>query len=232
MAAPLPLVFIPGLLCTGRIYEHQALALGSDRTVLFADHAAHDTMSGTAKAVLAAAPAKFALVGTSMGGYAAFEIMRQAPDRVGALVLLSTSAKPDAPEKSAARRDQVKTAQDKGVRAVSDALYPKLVHPARAEDAPLYAVFDAMAKTTGADGFARQIEAIIGRADSRPLLAQIHVPTLVVAGADDELIPPDHSAEIADGIKGARFEKIPHCAHMGMIELPETYTTLLRDFLG
>lgn len=230
--AKLPVVFIPGLLCTGRIYQHQALALGKDRPVLFADHASHDTFANMALAILAVAPEKFALIGTSMGGYAALEIMRKAPDRVGALALLSTSAKPDAPEKSKARRDQVKTAREKGVREVSDALYPKLVHPARAEDASLCAVFDAMAKQTGADGFANQIEAIIGRADSRPHLAHIHVPTLVVAGADDELIPPDHSEEIADGIKAARLEKIPHCGHMGMIERPETYTQLLRDFLG
>lgn len=229
---PLPVVFIPGLLCTGRIYAHQGLDLGRDRPVLFADHWTHDSMKATAKAILDVAPEKFALVGTSMGGYAAFEIMRQAPDRVGRLVLLSTSAKPDTPEKSKARREQVAMVHEKGVRAGVLGLYPKLVHPARREDHSLRSTFVEMGEELGADAFARQIEAIIGRADSRPALADIEIPTLVVAGADDELITPDNAQEIADGIRGARLETVEHCAHMGMIERPETYTELLRDFLA
>jgi pimeloyl-ACP methyl ester carboxylesterase len=228
----LPVVFIPGLMCTSRIYQHQIEALGQSRPVLLANHWSHDSMGAIADSILAAAPDRFALVGTSMGGYIAFEILRRAPTRVGKLALLSTSARPDTPEKSEQRRKDVAGSRKYGMRAGVKALYPKLVHPARHEDHPLLTVFTDMAEDLGVEAFARQIEAIIGRADSRPDLPSIGIPTLVAAGENDTLIPPDHSQEIAAALPGARLEIIPHCGHMGMIERPETYTKLLAGFLG
>lgn len=228
----LPIVFIPGLMCTGRIYRHQAETLGQKHPVLLANHWSHDAMVGIAKSILDAAPERFALAGTSMGGYAALEIMRQAPQRVSKLILMSTSAKPDTPERSADRRKQVEAARKHGMRGGTKALYPKLVHPARHEDTPLLTAFIEMAEQLGVEAFARQIEAIIGRADARSALADITAPTLVIAGKDDTLITPDNSEEIAGGIRGARLELVEHCGHMGMIEKPETYTRLISDFLG
>jgi len=227
----LPIVFIPGLMTTGRIYRHQAEHLGQRHPVLFANHWSASTMSEIAQQILAAAPARFALVGISMGGYAAFEILRQAGGRVARLALLSTSARPDTAERSAGRRQQVEAVRQRGVRRGALALWPNLVHPARHEDLPLRTVFTEMAEELGPEAFARQIEAIIGRPDSRPLLTRIKVPTLVIAGADDQLIPPENSREIADGIAGARLETVPHCGHMGVIERPESYTRLLGAFL-
>ena len=228
----LPIVFIPGLMCTGRIYQHQTETLGQSRPVVLANHWSHDTMAGIARSILDVAPERFALAGTSMGGYAALEIMRQAPQRVAKLILMSTSAKPDAPERSADRRKQVDGARKYGLRAGTKALYPKLVHPARHEDGPLLTTFIEMAEQLGVEAFARQIEAIIGRADSRPTMSEIKSPTLVIAGKEDALITPDNSEEIAAGIKGAKLELIEHCGHMGMIEKPETYTKLIGDFIG
>jgi pimeloyl-ACP methyl ester carboxylesterase len=230
--AGLPIVFVPGLLCTGRIYEHQLQHLGQTHPVLLANHWSHASMAEIAKSILDIAPEKFALAGTSMGGYVAFEIMRQAPDRVAKLVLLSTSAKPDTPERSEGRRKLVAAVRQEGVRTAVKTMWPNLVHPARHEDLPLQTAFNDMADQLGVDAFARQIDAIIGRADSRPDLPKIKVPTLVVAGAEDKLITPDNSKEIADGIPGARLETVEHCGHMGMIERPETYTHLLGEFVA
>jgi pimeloyl-ACP methyl ester carboxylesterase len=229
----LPIVFVPGLMCTGRIYEHQALRLGQKQPVLFANHWSHGSVAEIARSILEAAPERFALAGTSMGGYVAFEIMRQAPGRVVKLVLMSTSAKPDTPERSEGRRKAVAAAKAAGnMRAGTKTLYPQLVHPARHEDLALLGVFIDMAEELGVEAFAKQIEAIIGRPDSRPQLSQIKAPTLVIAGADDTLITPDNSEEIAGGIPGARFERVEHCGHMGMIEKPETYSKLLDAFLA
>jgi pimeloyl-ACP methyl ester carboxylesterase len=228
----LPIVLIPGLLCTVRIYEHQVQALGQRHPVLLANHWSHSSMAEIAGSILDIAPETFALAGTSMGGYVALEIMRQAPDRVAKLILLSTSAKPDTPERSEGRRKLVATVRQEGVRTAIKTMWPNLVHPARHEDLPLLSIFNEMADELGPDAFARQIDAIIGRADSRPDLPKIKVPTLVVAGADDKLITPDNSKEIADGIPGARLETVAYCGHMGMIERPETYTRLLGEFVA
>jgi pimeloyl-ACP methyl ester carboxylesterase len=107
-----------------------------------------------------------------------------------------------------------------------------LVHPARHEDHALQNLFIDMSEELGVEAFARQIEAIIGRADSRPLLPQIGVHTLVVVGRDDVLIPPEHGREIAAGVRDARFEEIQHSGHMCMVERPETVTRLLESFLS
>lgn len=227
----MPIVFIPGLMCTGRIYQNQAEALGQRHPVLLANHWSHGSMAAIAASILDVAPERFALAGTSMGGYVAFEIMRHAPARVAKLILMSTSAKPDTPERSADRRKQVEGARKHGLRPGTKALYPKLVHPARHEDQPLLTTFIEMAEQLGIEAFANQIEAIIGRADSRPTLDEIGIPTLVIAGKDDKLITPDNSEEIAAGIQGARLELVEHCGHMGMIEKPETYTQLIANFL-
>lgn len=229
---PLPLVLIPGLMCTGRIYARQVEQLGGKLPIMIGNHWSHGSMAEIAAHILSLAPERFALGGTSMGGYVAFEMLRQAPDRIEKLVLMSTSAKPDAPEKTAVRRQQVEGMRKHGPRASAKLGYPPLVHPARHEDMVLRDIFLDMAEELGADAFARQIEAIIARADSRPDLAKIDKPTLVIAGADDALIPPENSTEIANGIGGARLEIVPACGHMGMVEKPETYAKLLADFLG
>ena len=228
----MPIVFIPGLLTTCRIYQHQIEHLGRSHPVLLANHWSAPSMGEIAEQILAVAPESFALVGTSMGGYVAFEITRRAPGRVTKLALLSTSAKPDTPERTKMRREQLAWTRKHGARAGAKAMWDLLVHPARHEDLALLEIFDDMAEEIGIEAFALQTEAIISRADSRPSLDQIQVPTLVVAGADDVLIPPENSNEIAAGIAGAKLQTVPHCGHMGMIERPLAYTKLLGDFLG
>lgn len=226
----LPLVLVPGLCCTGDMYAHQALHLGRTRAVMLANHWRAPDMGQIADQILAEAPGRFALAGASMGGYVAFEILRRAPERVDRAIFICTSARPDTPERSAQRRKDLEFARQ-DLKAGIDAFLPALVHPARYEDADIVRVFRDMADVVGIEGYARQVEAIIGRKDSRPTLAQIACPTLVLAGADDALIPPAMSQEIADGIKGARLEKIPHCGHMPSLEMPATVTRILENFL-
>jgi pimeloyl-ACP methyl ester carboxylesterase len=89
------LVLLPGLVCTEELFAEQIASLRGDVTISVADHTRHDTMSGIAPTVLAKAPNRFALCGLSMGGSIAFEMMRQAPDRIERLALLDSSALSD-----------------------------------------------------------------------------------------------------------------------------------------
>jgi pimeloyl-ACP methyl ester carboxylesterase len=225
------LVMIPGLNCTARLYAAQIGPLSRSHSVLVPDHSGQASMGAIAERILALAPPRFALAGLSMGGYIAFEIMRKAPERVTRLVLLDTQARPDAPERAEFRRGQVRAAREGRFHEVIEGSWPNLVHPARHEDAALKAVHVAMCEETGVEGFAREIEAIIGRADSRPTLGQIKVPTLVIVGAEDALTPVELNKEIADGIPGACLEVIPHCGHLSTIEKPETVTRLMEGWM-
>jgi pimeloyl-ACP methyl ester carboxylesterase len=78
----------------------------------------------------------------------------------------------------------------------------------------------------------RQQTAIMGRIDSRPHLIAVTCPTLVIVGDGDRLTPPDHAAEIAHGIRGARLVTIPGCGHLSTLEAPEAVTKALLDHLA
>ncbi|WP_234934191.1 alpha/beta fold hydrolase [Agrobacterium vitis] len=139
-------------------------------------------MSEIATNILREAPPRFALVGLSMGGYVALEIMRQAPERVSKLALLDTSARPDTPEQSEQRRGLLAQAKGSDFKGLLSQVMTMLPHPACRNDQHLLEVNVRMGLTVGLDGFERQTKAIIGRADSRPHLADITVPTNVLVG--------------------------------------------------
>ena len=232
MSESLPIVLIPGLLASPRMYAPQVPQLWRTGPVMIADHTRDDSMAGIARRILSAAPARFALVGLSMGGYIAFEILRQAPERIAKVALLDTSARADAPEQTAMRRAQMALAAQGQLAEVVEQQFPRLVHRARRADGALREVFTLMAEEVGAAGFIRQQTAISGRIDSRPTLGSIRCPTLVLVGEGDELTPPERAAEIAAGVPGARLTTVPQCGHMSTLEQPDEVTRALLEWLG
>ena len=224
-------LILPGLLEDADAFEDLIGGLREVATPVVADMTRADTIEGMARGALAQAPqGKFCLLGHSMGGYVALEVMRQAPERVAKLVLLNTHARPDSPEATDNRRRLMALA-DRDFEGVVSALMPKLMTPEHLEDPVLTGIVGAMALAVGKEAFKRQEAAIIQRIDSRAHLAKIQCPTLVVAGRDDQLMPVEILRELAEGIPGARLEVIEHCGHMASIEEPAQVTALVRDFL-
>src|SRR5216110_3633335 len=133
----MPILLVPGLASSPRIYGPLMPALWRLGPVTVANHIRDDNMGAIARRILAEAPPRFALAGHSMGGYIAFEIMRQAPDRVAKLALINTQARPDTLEATARRRSQIARAQAGEYRGVLDELFSGFVHPSRREDAAL-----------------------------------------------------------------------------------------------
>jgi pimeloyl-ACP methyl ester carboxylesterase len=226
-----PIVFVPGLLCSAEAFSFQANALWPFGPVTIASTLEGKSLAEIAAAILAAAPSQFALAGISMGGYICFEIMRQAPERVVKLALLNTSARPDTPQETAQRRALLAQAQSGDFKAVVAQVMPAILHPARRNDPALCDTTLRMALTVGLEGFARQTEAVIGRIDSRLGLAAIRVPTLVVAGDSDPLMPPDRAAEMVDAIPQARLVVVPECGHASTLERPDAVNRALIDWI-
>lgn len=216
----LPTVFVPGLFCSPRVYAGQLPVLWPLGAVTVADHRRDDSLAAIAQRLLAHAPPQFGLVGISMGGYVAFEVLRQAPERVVRLGLLNTSARPDTPEQSAKRREQIAEAEAGRMAGVVESAFPMLVAPEHREDATLRDVVHEMAVETGPEAFVRQQRAIMARPDSRPGLAAIRCPTLVLTGEQDQLIPPHLSEEMAGTIPGARLVRVAGCGHLSTLERP------------
>src|SRR5262249_23556564 len=106
-----PILLIPGLNCSPRLYAAQILPLWQLGSVFMADHRRGETTAEIARQILTTAPSRFRLAGFSMGGYLALEIMRQAPERVTKLALLDTSARPETPEQTERRQKLISLAE-------------------------------------------------------------------------------------------------------------------------
>jgi pimeloyl-ACP methyl ester carboxylesterase len=226
-ARSLPVVLIPGLACTPRLYAEQMPALWTFGPVTVADHRRADSMEEIARQILSDAPQRFALAGLSMGGYIALAIMRIAPERVAKLALLDTGPRNDTPEAGERRKAQIAMAQAGKLDAIANALWPLLVHKDRQGDHELKKINDGMMRLNGADTFVRQQIAIMTRPDSRPGLPAIKCPTLVLVGDGDQLTPPALSEEMAALTPGSKLVVVPQCGHLSTLERPEAVTKAL-----
>lgn len=226
----LPIVFVPGLLCDERLWRDQSAALGDLAPSTIADVTLDDSVAGMASRLLAQAPPRFTLVALSMGGYVAFEVLRQASERVQKLALFDTSAAPDPPARSAEREASLKALKFGRFVGVTKRLLPRLIDEQHM-DGPVGAELAAMAQRVGGEAFVRQQTAILNRPDSRPLLASIDVPVLVGVGDGDVLTPPQESVDIFRGVRRPSFHLFHRCGHLPAIEQPEETTSVLRRWL-
>jgi pimeloyl-ACP methyl ester carboxylesterase len=226
------IAFVCAHLCDERLYAAQRAALDAShdcRVFAFRDE---DTLAAMAEAVLAAMPPRFALVGLSLGGYVAFEIVRRALDRVERLALLDTTAAADSDARRAGRLADIATVEAGGIEALIPQLPGRWLLPAHRERADLVALMASMAKSIGAQGQKNQQRAMLGRPDSHADLAAVRVPTLVLCGAGDAVTPPaDHEA-IAARIAGARLAVVPESGHLSTLEQPEAVSRALVDWLA
>ena len=226
-----PLVLLPGLLCDAQLWRPQRDGL-SGANCWVADLTLDASMVEMSKRVLTEAPfPRFSLAGLSMGGYVAMELMRQAPERVARLALLDTQARTDIPEATERRLALIELANQGKFADVTERLLPLLLHPSRLSDARLVDVVKSMAHKVGKDAFLRQQNAIMRRIDSRPSLANIRCPTLVLCGDGDLLTPPDRHAEIVAAVPGAKLVVVPECGHLSTLEKPTEVNRALQAWL-
>jgi len=231
MHQTIPILLVPGLASSPRVYAPVIPALWQFGPVTIANHIRDDSIATIARRILSEAPPRFALAGHSMGGYIAFEIMRQAPERVLKLALINTQARPDTPEASERRREHVARARRGELRKVREETFPELVHPSRRNDAVLLKLVHEQDEDVGIEGYVRQQTAIIARADSRPTLAAIKCPTLVLTGDADNTIPNALSKEMAEGIASARLVILRECGHLPQPEQPKATAQALSEWL-
>ncbi len=173
------------------------------------------------------------LGGLSMGGYVAFSILARYPSRVRGLVLMDTRASADTPE---AARDREASAQAVLDANSADAVVAKMLprlfakstleeHPERVE--PLRALMEKSPPR----GVAGALRGMALRPDRRPMLGHISIPTLVLAGEDDVITPPDEMKDMAGAIPNSRFVVIPKAGHLAPYENPAAANTAILEFL-
>jgi pimeloyl-ACP methyl ester carboxylesterase len=225
--APLPTVLIPGLYATPRLFAAQLPALWRHGPVMVADHTRGATFAEVAANVLAGAPPRFALAGLSMGGALALEVVRQAPERVERLALLSSFSTPDTEVAKGFRRGALEELRAGRSDALVESTFAGLVHASRASDMDLLGIMKDMLRTTGAEAAANEVETYMNRPDARDVLPAIAVPALVLIGDSDAIVPPAHARENAAAIPGARFVEVAECGHLSALERPDAVTEAL-----
>jgi pimeloyl-ACP methyl ester carboxylesterase len=225
------LAFACAHLTDERLFAEQIAALSDRyecRAFVFREQ---DSLGGMAEEMLANTPARFTLIGLSLGGYVAFEIIRRQLHRLERLALLDTTAVADAPARRAGRLADIAKVRDGGIEALIPELPSRWMLPAHAQSPQLAALMGDMARSVGARGQFNQQTAMMGRPDSHQDLAKVAVPTLVMCGRQDPVTPvADHEA-MAARVPGSRLAFIEDCGHLSAIEQPQAVTRVLADWL-
>ena len=216
-----------------RMWDHLASSLGEAGYAVAAPDLPGDEpelgFEAWARRVLGVVDGSFVPVGCSMGGYLAFELWRQAPDRIPALVLADTRATPDSPEQRLARDDSIRVLGEAGTEDFWEDLAPKLfsegADPAVVERARELAFEQPLT------GLVTAQETIRDRPDSRPTLPTIDVPVLVLVGEEDRLTPPADAEAMVAALPDARFSRIAGAGHLAPFEQADVVAAAIREFL-
>ncbi|WP_236894125.1 alpha/beta fold hydrolase [Devosia sp. SL43] len=230
MTVPLPLLLLPGTVCDIRLFEPMLQRLGVPIATVVDMSGAASTPDLAAR-ILRHAPERFSLLGFSLGGIVALEMMAQAPERIARLALIDTTPRPDPEANAATRHAAVAKARVDGMAGYIADSWSRLVAPVNVGSADLKAVISAMAVDAGADLLASQSEVAIHRVDSRTRLAAISVPTLILAGEAEQVCPLEAHREMAEAIPGARFFTIPAAGHFAPLENSAAVARHVRQWL-
>jgi pimeloyl-ACP methyl ester carboxylesterase len=239
-----PLVLLHAFPLNGRMFEPQMKAFSGERRVVAPDYPGfgrsprtpaqpdvHYYAEGLRGLLDRLHFERVILGGVSMGGYVAFECMRLFPDRVSALVLANTRPEPDAEEMREIRNDMALSVAKEGVEVLVELQMERLLAPNSLKDEGLVEAVRAMILENSPDGAVAALGAMRERPDSRPLLGEINVPTLVVGGEEDGISSPEVMGDMAAEIPGAHHVTIPDTGHLSNLEAPEKFNATLNDFL-
>lgn len=224
------LVFLPGILCDQAAWQQVMAGLEDVADSQFVP-VSGKTIEEMALSALDAAPAKFGLVGFSMGGYVALAMMRAAPERITRLCLVNTSAKADTEEQKKGRLNSIKMAKENGFSQIVEFLESATVHPDNTENETLRLAMRAMIYRNGEDVFQRQQSAVMTRIDSRHSLKEVSIPTQIITSDADRIVRPEDSHEMASLIPNAQIQILKRSGHMAPMEQPEEILRILRAWL-
>jgi 3-oxoadipate enol-lactonase len=171
--------------------------------------------------------------GCSMGGYAALALYQSKPEIVEALVLANTRAGADSPESRANRRNMLAVVDREGPSGIAREMMPKMLGQTTKDgNATAEATVRRLIKQQSPTGIRSAIHRMMHRPDSTPLLAQIAVPTLVITGSEDEMIPVEESRRMARAVPGAQLVIVPGAGHLANLEQPDAFNAALTTFLN
>lgn len=227
-----PLILIPGLMCDARAFLPQIMTLSKGRTITIALPTPGASVEEISARILLAAPQKFVLVGQGLGGDVALDIVRRAADRVSRIVLLSTDPLAEVPAIAAAREARMIAARAGRLAEAMAEEVPMATLAGVAHRHEVAATLKAMAADLGPDVFIAQSRALQRRPDQQKTLRRTLLPALVLAGAEDQLVPLRRQELAAGLMPFAKLVVIDGAGHMAPLEQPMAVTDALETFLA
>jgi pimeloyl-ACP methyl ester carboxylesterase len=162
--------------------------------------------------------------GCSMGGYVTFAVWRLVPERVRGIVLANTRSEADSNEGRAKRAEMLDLLAREGPTGVANEMLPKLLgrtsHASRPE---VVSRVRQLVEANPSDAIAAAIGALRDRPDSTALLPGIGVPSLVIAGDEDTLIPREAADQMFGALPDAQLCVIGSAGHLSGLEAPEAF---------
>lgn len=226
-----PLVLIPPMLCDARVFSYQIADLSADCPMMAVPTACGERIEEVASSILSWAPSKFALLGASMGGAVALEMMRRAPERITRIALVAAIAGAETPEGASAREPLIVAARSgRFEEVIGREFAPDALAHGPGRETILGHIRD-MALGLGPEAYVRQARAMQRRRDQQITLRKIKQPALVLAGQEDGLSPLKRQEFLAEMIPYAQFEVIPGAGHFPMLEQPDSVTEAIRGFM-
>lgn len=226
------LVLLPALLCNEGLFSPQIAALKDRANIIVPDLSRDTTIAAAAQRILSEIPAeKFCLCGISMGGYVAFELMRQAPERIEALCLTDTNPFGETEQSSKNRAVMIARAQTDGLESIVESSQFSVLAPENRDKLLIKELLPKMVFETGLHGYVNEQKTIMSRPDSRDLLEKIACPTLVAGGELDKLSTPAIMDDMARQIPNAERIVIKNSGHFPPLENPDAMTEVLLRLL-
>jgi pimeloyl-ACP methyl ester carboxylesterase len=184
-----------------------------------------------AEFVLEEVEGEFILGGLSMGGYVSFEIWRQAPERVKALILCDTKHRLDTPERVKAREQTMRLVEKGKFDQMASLFHGMLTAPDYLNDVQKSEKLMAMIYRTSPEEYLRQQTAIFNRPDSTETLATIDCPTLILCGELDQITTPAIHQEMAGKIPRSQLEIIPGAGHLSTLEAGDKVGPIICNWI-
>jgi pimeloyl-ACP methyl ester carboxylesterase len=227
-----PLVLISGFMADARSFMPQIARLGADRPVILLSPGLGDSLEKIVADVAPHLPPRFALVAHGLGGNIAIEILRKRPEAVTRIALISTDPLPESPQIAAEQEALLVAAKTGHLQACMAQMLPKAaLHDAPWRDEIMALVMD-MAENLGPDQFQRHLRVLQRRPDQQKTLRKANVPTMIIAGQSDTLVPRRRAEFLAAMMPQGFLEMIAEAGHLPQLEQPEAVSKVLDTFLS
>ncbi|PTA68136.1 alpha/beta fold hydrolase [Deinococcus arcticus] len=171
--------------------------------------------------------------GMSMGGMTLLQMYKTAPERFKGLVLIDTTADPAGVAEKAMWMGTGQQAQEKGVASLVNLLMPRmLTAESRMKMPNQVAHLGSLIEQASLDGAVGAAMALANRPDANPVLGTIRVPTLILAGVEDNVTPAELQLKMQGQIANSRLVMIPGAGHAATFEKAMAVNAAMRAWLA